>query len=87
MAVKTITVTVAAYSALKSLKGEHESFSDVILRVAKKRPLSDFIGILSKETGERLEKHIREKRKLHAELYTARIKRIRAELKGVHGTS
>jgi len=42
MAVKTITITEGAYNSLKSLKGENESFSEVIGRITKKRSLLDF---------------------------------------------
>ena len=37
MAHKTITISEDAYNALKSAKNENESFTDVILRVFKKR--------------------------------------------------
>jgi len=37
MAHKTITISQDAYDALKNMKEEHESFTDVILRVAGKR--------------------------------------------------
>ena len=87
MAVKTITIMEDAYKILKGMKSDTESFSDVIRRIGKKRPLSEFIGILSKESGDRLEKHIKEKRKIHAELYKERIKRIRAQLRATDGSS
>jgi len=37
MAHKTITISEEAYRALARLKGEKESFSDIILRISKKR--------------------------------------------------
>ncbi|PIN73393.1 hypothetical protein COV20_04155 [Candidatus Woesearchaeota archaeon CG10_big_fil_rev_8_21_14_0_10_45_16] len=47
MVTKTITVTEEAYNSLKGLKGENESFSDVLLRIGKKRStVSNFLGIL-----------------------------------------
>lgn len=76
MAVKTITVTEDAYEALKSLKASQESFSETILRVAKRKPLSDFFGVLSKESGERLEKTVYELRKRRNEVHRERMKRI-----------
>lgn len=63
MAVKTITVTKDAYESLKGLKEPRESFSDTLLRIAKRRPLSEFFGILSAKSGDRLEKAIFEARK------------------------
>lgn len=76
MAVKTITVTEYAYNALKSLKAPRESFSDTILRVAKRKPLSFFFGALSKGSGERLEKTVFELRKKRNEAHRARMKHI-----------
>ena len=73
MAVKTITVTTKAYHTLKILKEPKESFSDVILRVAGKRSLLDFIGILSDESAEKMKKAIRESRKRHAEVHKKRM--------------
>ncbi len=43
MAHKTLTISEDAYNALKRLKKERESFSDVILRITKGRSLLDFI--------------------------------------------
>lgn len=63
MAVKTITVTEDAYEALRAMKEESESFSQTILRVTRRRPLRDFFGVLSKESGERVERAIGEIRK------------------------
>ncbi len=76
MAVKTITVTEGAYEALKSLKGANESFSKTLLRVAKRKPLSSFFGVLSGETGERFEKAVLEARKKRNESHRARMKKI-----------
>ena len=80
MTTKTITVTEDAYEALKSLKGEKESFSDTILRVAKRKPLSYFFGVLGKESGDRFEKAIMEMRKIRSESHEKRIERIRKEM-------
>ncbi len=82
MAVKTITVTTDAYDALKELKGEHESFSETILRVAKKKSLWDFVGVLTREEGERLEKAVKDARREHRIAYEKRIERIARALDG-----
>lgn len=58
MTTKTITVTEEAYRTLVAMKQKNESFSQTILRVGKRRPLSDFYGILSKEAGEELKNNI-----------------------------
>lgn len=82
MAVKTITVTEDAYQALKSLKSTSESFSETILRVAKRKPLSSFFGVLSEERGERLETAIIEARKRRNVAHRARMKNIVEALRG-----
>ena len=76
MATKTITVTVNAYETLKSLKTPNESFSETILRMAKRKPLSYFYGALSKEDANKLEKVILENRKIHKRLHKERFERI-----------
>ena len=81
MAVKTITVKEEAYNALKSKQETNESFSDTILRITKRRPLSDFYGGLSKETGERLEKAIMESRKRRNAAHQKRMKSATRELR------
>ncbi|MBI5391094.1 antitoxin VapB family protein [Candidatus Woesearchaeota archaeon] len=84
MAVKTITVTEDAYAAMKKIKEEHESFSDLFLRVSKRRPLSDFFGILSPEGGAELEKNILEMRRARNKVHTKRVGRVIAELSKAH---
>jgi len=64
MAVKTITITESAYRRLKSRKLGDESFSDVILRLTKRRPLSDFVGILSPESADAIRRAIDSDREL-----------------------
>lgn len=81
MATKTITVTKEAYEILKSMKSKNESFSETILRIAKRKPLSSFYGVLRAESGKRLEKTIVENRKISAKLHKERLKRISSELK------
>ena len=64
MAVKTITVTEEAYEALRQLKEEGESFSKLILRVARGRPrLDKYIGILGGPDAERMKRNIKAFRK------------------------
>jgi len=81
MVFKTITVTVPAYEALKSLKTDSESFSDLALRLAKRRKLSDFFGVISKEAGESMEKVIMDRRKVTRDLHVKRMKMISEAMK------
>ena len=80
MATKTITVTDDAYNALRALKDGNESFSETILRVAKRKPLSSFYGILSKKSADDLEKSIADFRKRKKNLHKKRIERITKEM-------
>ena len=76
MSTKTLTITEDAYESLKRLKTENESFSKTILRITGKRPLREFFGILSEESGKEFEKNIYETRKKRNELRQERIKKI-----------
>ena len=62
MAVRTITVTEEAYRRLRAHKGDSESFSDVHIRLTRRQPASDLVGILSHETADSLRKAIAEDR-------------------------
>lgn len=58
MATKSVTIKESAYEILKSRKHEDESFSDVIERIAQKRPLTDLLTIISEEDGKELANEI-----------------------------
>ncbi len=66
MVVRTITITEEAYRSLKARKGGEESFSDVILRLARRRPLRDLVEILSPESADAIRKAIGDDRALRA---------------------
>ncbi len=77
MSTKTISITEEAYKRLARLRErENESFSEVITRITGRVKLMDFFGVLSKESGERLEKSIIEGRKMHRKMREKRHKRI-----------
>ncbi len=63
MATKTITITVEAYDRLSSLKGEKDSFSEVIKRITKKSSLLELAGILSEKEAKEMRKNIKKMRK------------------------
>lgn len=63
MATKTISVTVEAYKRLRARKGPDESFSDVIIGLTARRPLTDFAGMLSVSSVEAIRKAIEESRR------------------------
>ena len=68
MAVRTITVTEEAYRRLRAHKGESESFSDVVIRLTHRKPLSDFAGVLSHETAEALRAAVKADRERRRQL-------------------
>ena len=80
MAVKTITVTEKAYYALSSVKEKNESFSETLLRMTNRKPISLFFGALSKGNGEKLENSVKEVRKMRQKGHEKRIERIVAAL-------
>jgi len=80
MVTKTITVTERAYNALKGMKLPKESFSETILRVRGKKSIWDFVGGLSDESADKLEKNITTLRKEYSESYERKVKRIAKEL-------
>ena len=72
MATKTISITEEAYKRLACLKKSNESFSRVIERITGKKKISDFKGILSKESAEECEKAIENNRKERNKLHKKR---------------
>lgn len=74
---RIISISDGAYELLEKLKGEDESFTKVILRVAEKEKpkLSSFFGALSKESADALEREIKKTRALHRELHQKRVQR------------
>ncbi len=77
MAIKTITITEEAYERLKAKKEKNESFTHVINRMAEKRDIMEFAGILSDEDAEKIKKHIKKRRQASRE----RINRVREALR------
>ncbi len=57
MAHKTLTISEEAYNALKRLKREEESFSDVILRITRSASLLEYVESteFSRELADRIE--------------------------------
>ena len=77
MATKTLTITEDAYDLLVENKMESESFSEEIRRLLskrKRRKLSDFFGILSKEEGSAMIHDLEKIRKANTELMKKRLK-------------
>jgi predicted CopG family antitoxin len=62
MAIRTITVTDEAYRRLRAHKGASESFSEVVIRLTQRKPLSDFAGVLTHKAAEALRAAVAEDR-------------------------
>ena len=86
MAVKTITVTEEAYTAIKRLKTGDESFSELFNRLGNK-PLrvKDLIGVLktTTEDADAFQKRVRAIREELGKGMDKRIDHVRARLKRV----
>lgn len=54
MGYKTISLSEKAYEILKNAKRERESFSQVVIRLASRRSLEDFVGCISPESVDKL---------------------------------
>ena len=87
MAVKTITVTEEAYQAIKRLKTEQESFSELFLRLSTRSLTArDLRGIL-KHTPEEAEEFRRRVREVHERLgrdIQERVEHVRTRFKHAH---
>jgi predicted CopG family antitoxin len=67
MATKTISITTEAYDILKSWQENGESFSKIITKLKKRRNLSDFSNMLTKDEAKELEDSYEQGRKLSLE--------------------
>lgn len=80
MATKNISITEEAYNRLARLKKGNESFSEIVIRITGRSNLDNYVGILSKEAADELERNIRRLREKHRITRRARIRRIVKEL-------
>ena len=62
MGTKTVSLSDDAYERLAAEKRESESFSDVVRRLTEGVDLSDFRGVLSDETADKIEEHVAQSR-------------------------
>jgi len=62
MSTKTISIKTEAYDRLNAKKKPRESFTDVINRLAGKKSLMEFAGILSGKEADELAENIRKSR-------------------------
>ncbi len=72
MGSKTISITEDAYHRLRARKRRGESFTDVILRLTERRPLSEFAGVLDEKTGRALADALEEARRERASVDVSR---------------
>ena len=59
---KSIRLSEDAYERLEAHKGEDETFSDVVLRLAGERSLQELAGILDDEAADAVRQAVEERR-------------------------
>jgi predicted CopG family antitoxin len=64
---KSIRLSEEAYERLAAHKGEDETFSDVVLRLAGERSLLELAGVLSDEEADELRAAVEERRSRRAD--------------------
>lgn len=62
MGARNISISDEAYAKLAALKGQGESFTDVINRIAGKRSILDLAGLLTVKEAAEVRSNIREAR-------------------------
>ena len=63
---KSIRLSEEAYERLAAHKGEDETFSDVVLRLAGERSLLDLAGLLSDDEAQALREAVEKRRERRA---------------------
>ncbi len=65
MATKTITITLDAYKRLRAKKASNESFSDIIMKLTRRKNTLDYVRSLkpSNELADNVKKAMQETRK------------------------
>ena len=58
MGYKTISLSEEAYKRLLERKKGNESFSDVVMRLTTNSTLNDFVGLLSRDSCDKIEKAV-----------------------------
>jgi predicted CopG family antitoxin len=76
MGTRNISISDEAYSKLAAQKRPHESFTDVINRLAGKRSVLELTGLLSKKEGKEMLREIRKIRKQSRRRLAATSKKI-----------
>ena len=69
MGYKTISLSEEAYEVLRKAKRENESFSQVVMRLAHRRTLSDFIDSISDDSVIKLSQALEDFRKERREVW------------------
>ena len=69
MGYKTISLSEEAYEMLRKAKRENESFSQVVMRLANKRTLSDFVGCIPENSVAKLSEALADFRTDRGELW------------------
>ena len=73
---KLISVSEEAYERLKAMKEENESFTDVVVKLTRKKPLESFFGAIPEGMAKEMEANMAEARVKRRNLHSSRIKRM-----------
>ena len=69
MGYKTISLSEEAYKRLSERKKGSESFSDVVMRITTNSTLNDFVGLLSRDSCNKIEQAIEEFRESREKIF------------------
>lgn len=76
MGYKTISLSEEAYKRLFERKKGNESFTDVVMRLTANSTLNDFVGLLSRDSCNKIEKAVEEFRNSRGKIFREEIETL-----------